>query len=448
MLNAADARLVDATAVAAAVLVFVGLRRAPRVAFAAWLAVLCLVPVWVGIQVKVFVQPQVAVGLVVLVTLFPLRRSLPVRLTAPDLVVLAFVVSALTPTLLGTGTLTSTFDLLTQWSGAYALGRLVLHRVTADWVYRAVAVAFSVVAGLALVEALTGWNPFVHIPGTGDLYNTWSTIQLRGGLPRVEGAFGHSIALGGSLAMAIPFALAAPIRTVVKVPMALCILLACVPTFSRIGLGTAALSLLLMLLSARTGLSRRLRWGLAAGLCSVAAAVTPLVTEVFAAAGQEATGSAAYRGDLLSLIGAMNPLGLSDTFYRSPTGEVDFGSFQSIDSALVLIGLTYGAIPLACVLVGLVMAVVAVLRRRATPPTIALVAQLPAFATVALITQYAAWVWFVAGLAVATQSLRRTDGPQIAEPVELLPSGLPPDRWSPDVGRSEFAQREPQLRSM
>jgi hypothetical protein len=380
--------------------------------------------VWAGVQVKVFVQPQVLVGLAVLVALVPLRRARPVRLGAADLLMAAFLLCSLLPVLTGGATLPAVTVLLLQWGGAFLLGRLVLHRLPAGWVYSAVTVAFTVVALLAVVEALTGWNPFVSVPGSGDLHETWSTLQARGGQLRAEGAFGHSIALGGSLALAVPLALAAPLRAAVRVPAVALMGLACVLTLSRIGLGTAALGIVLTLLFGRTGLTPRLRTGLAAACAAAALAVVPFVTGVLGAAGDEASGSAAYRGELLGLVGRMAPLGLSDSWYRSPTGEVYFGSFRSIDSALVLLGLTYGAIPLLLVLLGALAACVTVLARRATPPTIALVAQLPAFATVALITQYATWVWFVAGLAVAAQSLGRDE----ATPAAPEPAGASPER--------------------
>ena len=51
-------------------------------------------------------------------------------------------------------------------------------------------------------------------------------------------------------------------------------------------------------------------------------------------------------------------------------------------------------------------ALVLVLARQATAPTIAVVAQIPAFVTVALITQYAVMVWFMIGLALSAQAAR------------------------------------------
>jgi hypothetical protein len=63
-------------------------------------------------------------------------------------------------------------------------------------------------------------------------------------------------------------------------------------------------------------------------------------------------------------------------------------------------------IPLIIVITLLSIAVVLLVRGRATAPTIAIVAQIPALAAVALITQYAVFVCFMGGLAVACQMLR------------------------------------------
>jgi hypothetical protein len=421
-------------------LAFVVMRRSPRLAVAAWLAVVCAVPVWSGIEVGVYFEPQVLMGLVVAAALVTVRRGDEVRLTIGDVVMVAFVTSALVPVALGGATLDGVFVLLAQWSGAYVLGRLVGIRLPLPWVYGAVAVAFSCVAALAVVEFGTGWNPFLSFPGSGSLHATWASIQYRGGLPRTEGAFGHSIALGGSLALALPLALAAPFRAGLRLGMATLLLVACAVTFSRIGLGTAVLGVLLTVAFLRTGLSARSRALLAAGLVVAGAAVTPFVLRVFEAAGDEAADSAGYRARLLGLLSEVQVLGISPSHYRLPTGEAFFGSFRSIDSSFVLVGLTYGWIPLACLLTGAVLALAVVLSGRATPPTIALVAQLPAVATVALITQYSGWMWFLAGLAVASQAAGRVgDAGSATAPDDGAPDEVPgthPSGWQPLAVRS------------
>ncbi len=228
----------------------VALGRSPRLALAVWLVVLCAVPVWVGVSVVVDWEAQVLVTVSVLTCLvaFRPRTGTPLvgRVTLPDLVVGLFVVAALVPVALDATTFSDVFVLLAQWTGAFLLGRLIGSQVGLDWAYAAVAVAFTVVAVLALVEFATGWNPFVQIPGQGLLHADWSPIQERGGRARAEGAFGHSIALGAGLAMAIPLTLAAPFRAGVRVPMAMLLAAAAAVTFSRTGLVTAVLGAVLL----------------------------------------------------------------------------------------------------------------------------------------------------------------------------------------------------------
>jgi hypothetical protein len=151
------------------------------------------------------------------------------------------------------------------------------------------------------------------------------------------------------------------------------------------------------------GVPRQLKISIAAVLAVAGAALAPSFISVFQTAGDEATNSANYRGDLLQLVPDIDLLGISSAAYRSPTGDLFFGRFQSIDSQVLFTGLTYGWFALISGLVLLAAGIVVVLLGRATPATVAVVAQIPALATVALITQYSMWFWFVAGLAIFTQ---------------------------------------------
>jgi hypothetical protein len=400
------------------------LSRAPRLAFAGWLAAVCFVPVWVGITVKVSLEPHVlaSLGLVVcLLVSFVSGRGrglAPGRVTWGDGLFVAFVVASLVPALVGRTGFSDMFVLLVQWTAAFLAGRLIGYRVPLPWVHGAIAVAFTVVSVFALVEFLTHWNPFVLIPGSDSLHATWSPIQDRGGRARAEGAFGHSIALGACLAIAVPITLTAPFRTWLRMVMVGVVLGASVVTFSRIGLVTAVLGVALAVVFLPSGLSARVRAAVVGSLVVVAGVSASLVSEVFAAAGAEASDSAGYRLSLLHLVPDLVPFGYASSAYRLATGQLVLaniptsdGILQSVDNALLLLGLTYGWVPMAVVLAGLLVAVGCVLARWVTAPTIALVAQIPAFATVALITQYSTVTWFVAGLAVFSQSVLRAPRP-------------------------------------
>lgn len=407
-----DSSLTVAVGVAAATLAFFIARVRVGAAVIAWLLVLAFVPIWIGAGIgfngSVFLPLVTAAAFIVAAALVPARTF---RFGSVDALVVLLLVFALVSLLAGKSgvALTVVVTFLIFFASGYVLGRLSALRVDAQRIYGAIGVIFTVVAILAIIEFITGWNPFVLISAHNSLYTTWSGLQPRGGIVRAEGAFGHSIALGSSLAIALPLTLGSRFRTSVRAGMALTMLVATVLTFSRIGIITALLGLILSVVFMRRVLSRRTLVLLIALIGIASAVLFPLVTTVFDDAGAEASGSAAYRGDLLSLVGSMNLIGVADSAQPAANGNLYFGEFHSIDSQLILTGLTNGLVALALVVVALAAGIVLVLTRRASPATIAVVAQIPAFATVALITQYSIFVWFAIGLAATTQASRSVD---------------------------------------
>jgi hypothetical protein len=416
-----DRLLLMLLALASAGVFVVIVRRRPVVLAVAYLAVLGLVPIWTGLSVRIFLQPQLLIGLLVLAVVLPQARRLGVRLTLADLLVGLFVLACVAPLAAGGASITSVVTAV-QYFAAYLVGRLLPGLVGPDRLLLVTTGVFAIVALLAVGEQLTGTNVFQSFPGSAGLHAQWANIQIRGGTARAEGAFGHSIALGASLAMSIPLALAAPLRPWIRVAAVVLTMAAVVVTFSRIALITAGVGILCAIVASRE-LPARLRVMLAVAGTMVALAAAPLVSRVFLAAGDEATNSAAYRGDLVSLIGDIDVLGFSSAFSRAPNGAVSFEAFNSIDSALILHGLIYGWASLAVALVLLAVALVAVLLRRAAAPTMAVVAQIPALFAVALITQYATVFWFVAGFAVYAQTARTATRPETRQ-VDA-PAGLP-----------------------
>lgn len=428
----------------ALVAVLLLMARMPRLTFVGWLVVLCFVPVWVGITFAVSLEGHVVATVGLLLSLLPglVRGNLlaPPKLTWGDALFAVFLVVTLVAVLSGRVTFSSTFVACVQWTAAFLAGRLIGYRVRLSWVYGALAVAFTVVAALALVEFAAGWNPFLDIPGDASLRKAWGVMEFRGGGARTEGAFGHSIALGASLALAVPITLAAPFRSVARLSMVVLMLAAAVVTFSRIGLATAGIGAALAVLFLRSELPRRLRVAATAGLVVVGVASASLLSDVFAAAGTEATNSADYRLQLLGLVPDLQPFGWASTAYqiagRTVLANVQTtdGMLQTIDNALLLVGLSYGWVPMAVILGSLLGAIGWLISGRATAPAVALVAQIPAFATVALITQYSTFTWFVAGLAVFSQSVvtRTADTP--ARPQALAsPAVHEPEKQSPEM---------------
>lgn len=428
----ADRSFVVAVGVAAVAVLYLVLHRSPRLAVGFWIAVLCFVPIWIGVGLGLggnfYVPAASGAALIVTATLIPSARF---RLTLTDGLVVLLIVVSTAALLTGNQAIALSFllSLCTYFVVGFALGRFAPSRVDVRWIYGAIGVAFSVVSALAVIEFVSGVNIFTLVKINNLSFATWGHLQTRGGILRAEGAFGHSIALGSSLAIAIPLTLASRFRFWLRGSMVLLMLLATTLTFSRVSIIGALLGLALSILFLAEVLTVRRRILLMAIGSIVTIALLPVVNAVFTDAGTEASGSAAYRGNLLSLIADMNLIGVSSAARTSANGQVYFGNFRSIDSQLILSGLSGGLIVLVVVVVALLVAIGFALSGRASAPTIAVVAQIPAFATVALITQYSIFVWFVVGLAVATQLAPERSGAELRAAHLLYGPG---GRSSPD----------------
>lgn len=379
---------------------FVLARRNPAAGLAVWLLVIALVPIWVEIRVGVPLSAASAVGgLLVLALAF--REQVTWGL--PDLLVAFLFLVSMAPLLVGRLSLSSFSGVVTIWVVAFGLGRLAPTVVEPQRIHGIVAVVFTGVAVLAIVEFLSGWHGLASWGPANSSSATWRPIQVRGGLARSEGAFGHSIALGASLAMALVLTVESRFRPAVRLLMIAVMLAAITTTLSRSALLCAALGLAGAIVFLRTPAARAVRGGLIALVVAAGLVVVPFVARVLDASA-EVGGSAAYRQDLLSLVPAMDLFGRSDAFQQSISGVSYFGGFRSIDSQLVLFGLSYGWLTLGLVLLLLALGAGQVVLGRARASTLAVVAQAPALATVALITQYHLFFWFTVGLALAAGS--------------------------------------------
>lgn len=401
-----DQYFILALGLVVAALGFVVLRQSPKLALGFALVVLCFVPIWVGIRVgpngNLFLP--IASGVAVLVSA-AIVRSRGFRFSVVDALLAFLILVAASALFIGNESVALAFFItpFSYFVSGYVLSRVASHRIDVTWIYGAVSVIFSAVAVMAIIEFTTGWNPFILLKVNNSLFGEWGELQERGGVLRAEGAFGHSIALGSCLAMAIPLSLASRFRFSLRVATVIVIFVATVLTFSRIGIVGAALGLVLSVVFLKDVGTPVMRATL--GVAAVVTAVTlyPAVARVFDEAGDEASRSAEYRGDLLPLLGDMNLIGVSDLVHQTSNGRLYFRNFESIDSQLILTGLTNGTIALAGIVVTLVGAVILSLRGKANAATIAVVAQIPAFTSVALITQYSIFLWFVIGLAAAGQ---------------------------------------------
>jgi hypothetical protein len=380
-------------------------RSAPRLVVAGWAAVAFLVPIWVGVQAGVYWSAVTAVTVVAIAG----WTTSTLTFSYVDVLVVGFVLLVLTAYLFGGSTWGHVLIVLIGWLVPYVWGRIVLARVDAGWLYACIAVAATAAAVLGIIEFATGFNPFVGIVMPNGAWRTWHELQPRAGFVRSEGAFGHSIAFASALAMSSVFVIVTRWPVWARLACLAVIITAVGMSFSRIGMITLAISLVLAVLLLGRWITRTVRLGVVVLLVVATAIAVPLLGDVFTAAGEEAGGSAEYRSDLVTLLGEMRALGITTSWTVLPTGETYYGSFQSIDSELVLTGLRFGVLPLVLLVIAIVTCVLGLFRGRATPAAVAVAAQIPAFATVALITQYGYLVWFLAGVAVTSYRLERAD---------------------------------------
>lgn len=379
------------------------LRALPRASFFAWTLVLFFVPVWVGANAGVFWSAITALTVLLLAahwTRVPLHPA--------DAWMAVFTALLIGLFLLRGVTYPSMLTAVLEWVIPYAWGRIACSRLSTMWITRAIALAATVAAGLALLEFATSFNPFVLIPGPDPLYSAWDDLQPRGGFLRAEGAFGHSIALGAALAMSSAFVIAARWRLIPTIVSIAVIVSATVVTFSRAGLITLLITLVLSI-CLLPGVSARLRATVVAAGAVGAVLIFPLVDGVLGAAGEEAAGSAGYRTDLLVLIRQVRPFGSSGDWTSLVTGDYYLGHFaRSIDNALMLMLLRYGTIPTLLLLATIVCVVLLVVRQVGrNPAALAVVGQLPSLVVVALITQYGTFLWFCVGLAIGWGPVHR-----------------------------------------
>lgn len=402
-LAAIGAALVGLSSLVVIVLV---LRAMPRATFALWAVVMFFVPVWVGLDVRhLFLEAITAATLIAIAAL-----GGDLRLSIVDLFVAILVLLAVVQTVIGVVDLSSAATTLLEWMLPYIWGRLVLSRVSPAFVTDIIATCAVIAAALALVEFATKTNIFTLVPFDNSLYEAWGTLQVRNGILRAEGAWGHSIALGAALAMSSSFILASRWRPVVRILALVLIAGATTMTLSRIGLLTLVLVVVLTIVLL-PGIGRTIRIVVTAAGALGSVVIVPIIGKVLAGAGDEASGSADYRSTLFSLFRYVRLFGSAQSFKGATVGGDYLGSFaKSIDNTVLLTGLRLGwfALAMFCLIVALVI-IPAFSPRWANPASIAITATAPSLFAVALITQFGMYFWFLTGLAVAWQVMREDE---------------------------------------
>ncbi|MFB7251394.1 hypothetical protein [Microbacterium sp. NPDC056234] len=388
-----------AIAACAGGIAFLLFKASPRLTVVVWTVVLFFVPVWIGGSAGFF---WAAITLVTLLAV--VAGAEDIRFTHVDLIVLVFIAMTVTMFGLRMTTLSATVIALLEWVLPYAWGRIVLAKVSASFLTKLIAGVATAAAVMALIEFTSGTNFFVeYLPAlNGGLFAEWGRLQIRAGNTRAEGAWGHSIALGAAMAMSSAFVIAAKWPVVVRLLCLAAITAATVVTFSRIGLLTLVLTAVLSLALLRD-VPRALKVSVAVAGVAAAAVLVPVIGGVFLEAGDEAGGSADYRGGLFALVSQVQLFGGAGDWTGLTVGGEYLGSYaRSVDNAFLVFALRFGWIPAILLLLAIVLAAAAIFRRRgASPAAIAVAAQLPALFAVALITQFGMMLWFLVGLAVA-----------------------------------------------
>lgn len=376
------------------------LRRDARWAMALWAVVLFFTPLYLNVTVQ-----GLTLTILDIVTIVALASGVPggrLRWSVIDTLVLVAFVALFAGLLFGAVPGHVQYSVI-SWLLPYAWGRVVVARVGFNWVAACVSVAAVIAATLTIVEFATGVNMFVLLPGVDGAM--WTGLQYRGGVLRAEGAFGHSISLGSSLALSAAFVLSVQWRFVWKALVFCVIVTGTVLTFSRIGLVGILLVIAFSILFLGRYIRAKQRMIIFAVTVVGMLIALPIIMNVFDDAGDEASGSAEYRADLIPLIGKMAWLGITPAREVSANGIDYYAGYRSIDSALILTGLRHGLVPLLILALALVFCAWIVFTGRGSPAAVAVLSQVPALATVALITQYANFFWFMAGVAVASYKL-------------------------------------------
>lgn len=394
-------------------------RRKPIVGARLVAASLALMGIWMTVNVGLFIPP--AAGVCMLVCL-ALASDFSWRLTPGDLLICAGFALVALSLVAGASTNTVLGELVLDAVPAYFAGRMLVERIGLRDFATAMATVWLIAAALGYYEAITRVNPFVLIEFPTRAYADWAEIQIRAGLPRIEGAFGHSIVFGVSMAAGIPMVAIARWPSWARIAGMAALVGVTLPSLSRAGIIGAVIALVLSLSIMRTDLTPSWRSATLIALGAGVFIATPVLLSVFAKAGDEQEGSAEYRGQLLILVKRLVLIGASPA-RTVRNGTVYWEGFRSIDDQVLLAALRYGWAPVIPFIIGALYVVLRVLGGRGNAAQVAIASMIPAFVSVAFITQLSTVVWVIAGASVAASAAEREGRADAA--------GLPRERWGP-----------------
>lgn len=388
-----------AVAVAGGALLLLALWGRPRLALVLWVLSFTMIPPWISVHLIVRMPLPFIIALVALAaTIFypGLRGS--IRVTKYDVYFGVFLTICLGVLVTGDSDVHAPVVILVNWVAPYVAARVLTAAAGTGFTVNLIALVFGIVGGLAVVELALDWHPFTEWNvGSLQVYELWRPIQTRLGRPRSEWAFGHSIALGGSLALSVPFIARSTYGDFVKLGLFAMVAGGVFAAGSRGATVAFILTAGICVLNAQ-----RLRDVRAISFVCVTAAITVILSFMLPAFDTWLIGSsrgdrasALYRGEIYEdFLPRISWLAPYDVY--APGENAD----KSIDSAVLDIGLRLGWVVLILAAFPLLMAAVRALAGTATVGEIALVGQVPVLATAALIAQYESWIFIVGGVAV------------------------------------------------
>lgn len=382
-------------------------------AFFAGVVGLVFTPYWQGLSLLGYVPWGLVVLLLAGLAALVVRPVREGRLVPWDLVLAAVVVLVLALARLSEVLRGHSFVLVTQWVGAYAVGRVIASRTNDRPLARILVVVMAAVAGLAVLEFLSGWNPYLaSVPDT-EQYTVLGEAQVRGGVVRSEWAMGHSIALGNALAMSAPLVLFVVRRTSTRLLLLTMLVAGIAVTFSRSAYATLVIGLVLAVLFGQ----HRFRFREHAVVLAVAAAsamlLGPTVRGVFESAVEETARSAEHRRDLVDMVGLLRPFGTANQ-YSEVGGVFNWDGVVSIDNAFLRTAVNFGWVVAAIFMVGYALVALRVMSKHADGFALTLVAVFPALFTFSLITQFGMYFWLLVGVAVTYMRSPKHRPPRIS----------------------------------
>jgi len=363
----------------------------PLFALISWLASVALLPSWIGLYAPILLPVQSIIGLLVVLAI---GGSIGYRFNGYDLYFCSFIVLTLTIVVLADGSRSLWVTFVVQWAVSYLVARTTIPAIGSQKAATAVALTMAVVGGAAVAEFAFHWHPYVNFFASMPGHQIWGSIQTRAGTDRSEWAFGHSIALGGSLALSIPFVVTSSFRPPLKNLLVGLLLSGTLATLSRGAIISAVLTLLLCGLAYLSKRGLRVGMGIVGLVVIAVSALLPgQITRFALGVTSETQQSAEYRNVLYDqLLPQLSALG--------PSGYLNSGGSDSIDSAFLYVGVFFGWIPLLLFVLPLVIIFIRLLRGSASAIEVGILGQAPLLLTVALITQYQLFLFFAIGFAV------------------------------------------------